>query len=380
MTTVSPEQATNAASEPSADSQESGNLPSLESTPLEAIEGHLYGDKPISFGEPEAPKEPVPPEAPEAPKEPEPPKEPEAPEPPKEPVPPEPEGKILPNRITTKQFNDVEQEAIALGKALKDAGEEVPSLKERIEIIERRHSEAAKPAPAPEPAKPRESERLGTELAEIDAQLEKFGTEEQVMSPDVVKLIQKRSDIAAELALARSADKAEAGKVQSKSESTRTEALQESYDTYPSLADKTSPLARMVAERVSELTDPTHPDHGTLFTAEAPLTIVNRQATNLARKIATEKSIPFAEALASLLRPPAPKTVAQPAKEDTTKEQIVTRKVQPASGAATTAEPAPAPTPEERLGDPNSYDPKSGDQFMAEKSGRPRRYILGANG
>ena len=54
-----------------------------------------------------------------------------------------PVKRILPNRISTVQFNDVEKEAIALRRELKESGDDV-SLKEAIEIVE--HRRAQKPA------------------------------------------------------------------------------------------------------------------------------------------------------------------------------------------------------------------------------------------
>lgn len=273
--------------------------------------------------------------------------------------------KILPNRINTAQFDAVEQEAIALGKQLKDAGHEVPPLKERIEIVELRKAreaqadQAARQAAA-QPPQPSEVDKLTTELEEVEAVIRKATEEEAPFNAELSQAVAKQATLTAKLELAKAQEQQAQAASDIEFNRVRTESKQEAETLYPDAAQPNSELGRAVQAEIAALKVPGHPDHDTLFAANAPLLVTQRAATSLAKAHAKAQGITVPEAMARLMGQAPAAPAAKPV-------QPTTRKVQPASGAATEAPKPPAPDGSELLNKP--YDPEAYDAWMDQSMG-----------
>ena len=368
------EQAPNAAPEAPANA---GVLPPLSATPIASLDSIF--DEPAPAPAPSEVQQP-------APTVPEPTPEPEAPvadaptdEPAAEPEPtPEPTARVLPNRISTQQFSETEQEAIALGKALKEAGEDVPSLKERIEIVEGRNKAKAQaeamPPPPPKPPEPSAVDTLTAELAELDAKLAEAGEKESPLTPELVETIGKRSTVAADLALAKERQANVEAAARQGFEAQRAAADAKAKALFPSLSDKSSELRLRVNKEIAARQNPAHPDHESLFVAKSPLIITQDVATALAEELAEANGTSVAEELAALMPKPAARTAAPAATPKPAVATPQTKKVTPASGAAAQAPAPPAPDPAALLRKP--FDPKAYDDDFENVWG-PKKFMLG---
>lgn len=342
-------------------------LPPLSATPIDQLDALAFGEK-VLVAEPESieqtPATPVPAEEPKVGEVPavepvsaETTEEP-TPEPAEEPETKAEKAKILPNRISVdRNFSPVEQEAILLKRQLEEAGEEVPSLKERIEIVERRHAAAAKaeetPAPPARPPEPSEVDTLTAELAEIETKLNEAG--EDATFKELAPIIAKQAAVTAKLAVANArAEDAEA-RANQVFESDRAKATAKASELFPDATNKASELNKRVNQRIAEMKNKAHPDHDTLFAAKSPLLITQTVAMELATEKAEANGTSVAEELAKLM-PSKGKPVA---KAPTTPAAVVptTKKVQPASGSAAPAPQPPAPSDADMLKKP--YDPKA---------------------
>lgn len=267
-------------------------------------------------------------------------------EPVTEPVATEPQAetpaKILPGRISTSQFSDMEKEAIAHLREMRQTDPEA-SIKDAYVIIEKRH-EAARAAQAAQQAESEAADPLAElrqELADVDAELDKAGESETLFGKEQVKLVRLRSDLAAKLAKAeakaeaaqeleqRESNKSENAKIATTFEKSKAEAIA----LYPDLADENSALGAHARAYLEEI----GPDSPIRQQPDAPMIVGQQAALRRARELAVEKSISIGEALQSLGAKPVAKTAApaapaapQPAK-----------KITPATGAAPNV-PVPA--------------------------------------
>lgn len=274
----------------------------------------------------------------------EPPKE-EPKEAPKAEEPPAGKEKILPHRVSTSQFTPTEQRAIALAKEFEAAGETVPSLRDRIDMIERRDREAqaaeeAERAAAAEPPKPSESETLAAQLGDIDQKIS--AAEENGDTAEALKLTRQRSDVALAHDRALRSEGEARNHYRSQVEEGRAASKAEAVKMFPSSADDSTPMGQEVQNTLRALRNPKHPDHEILYTVNAPMRLAQMAAHNLAQRMAQEQGIGFGEAYASLL-----------AKPEVVPPPVPAKKVNPGTAApAPPATKAPA-----KLGDPRTYTP-----------------------
>lgn len=248
--------------------------------------------------------------------------------------------RILPNRVSTAQFSDTEQQAIALGKALKDAGETVPSLKERIEIVEARQQKqapVATPDPEPEP-------QHGDALTELDEKLKlaterrkelakSLGTEELEEAKDEIEqLRQQKAAIESQQAKA-------AAEKQDVFATERSNSIKAAKGQFPSSTDPKSELAQAIAARIESIAK--DPARSVLLSdPKAPEVIAAEAAMQLAKLRAADNGTSFAKELAALMESDAPAQAAATATQPT--PQV--RKPTTAGGAASIP-PATPPAP-----------------------------------
>ncbi len=248
--------------------------------------------------------------------------------------------RILPNRVSTAQFSDTEQQAIALGKALKDAGETVPSLKERIEIVEARQQKqapVATPDPEPEP-------QHGDALTELDEKLnaamdrrkelaKSLGTEELEEAKDEIEqLRQQKAAVESQQAKA-AAEKQDAFATE------RSNSIKAAKGQFPSSTDPKSELAQAIAARIESIAK--DPARSVLLSdPKAPEVIAAEAAMQLAKLRAADNGTSVAKELAALMESDAPAQAAATATQPT--PQV--RKPTTAGGAASIP-PATPPAP-----------------------------------
>ena len=238
--------------------------------------------------------------------------------------------RILPNRVSTAQFSDTEQQAIALGKALKDAGETVPSLKERIEIVEARQqnqASVATPDPDPEP-------QPDTALTELDEKLnaamdrrkelaKALGTEELEEAKDEIEQLRQQKAAAESRKAQAAATKADAFATD------RSESIRAAKGQFPSSTDPKSELAQAIAARIESIAK--DPDRSVLLSdPKAPEVIAAEAAMQLAKLRAADNGTSIGKELAALMEPDAPAHAAATATQPT--PQV--RKPTTAGGAA----------------------------------------------
>lgn len=255
--------------------------------------------------------------------------------------------RILPNRVSTAQFSDTEQQAIALGKALKDAGETVPSLKERIEIVEARQQKqapVATPAPEPEP-------QHDTVLTELDEKLKlaterrkelakSLGTEELEEAKDEIEqLRQQKAAVESQKAAVESQQAKAAAEKQDAFATERSNSIKAAKGQFPSSTDPKSELAQAIAARIESIAK--DPARSVLLSdPKAPEVIAAEAAMQLAKLRAADNGTSVAKELAALMESDAPAQAAATATQPT--PQV--RKPTTAGGAASIP-PATPPAP-----------------------------------
>lgn len=272
------------------------------------------------------------------------------------------EPKTLPNRISTSQFDPTEQEAIALRHRMKLAGEDVPSLKEAIEIVEARQAKTPKAAEAPEPE---------TDLAPLEAKLaelksKRAETLKALGLDDVLAIEQEMESAKAELsevqAKARAKQQSEAESIQE----ARVTARDSAIELFPDAASQDTALGQEINALVAEMRSPKHRDHGVLNTQNAPMFVAQAAAQRLAQRQAAETGVSFAQAFASLMAQPA---AAKPAPASPKPAAVAAPKITPAGGAPTTPLPATTAPKVLDLSSPDSMDPKAIAEYFAKRRG-----------
>lgn len=341
-------------------SDDGTTLPPLSETPIDQLDGHLYGDKPlkIDVGSAEPNKEPA---APAAPPVAEPPKG-DAPVVP--PVPPTDPDKILPNRIPTAQFTEAEQQAIALLRDMR-ATDPGATLKDALALVELRNVPAPEPAPpaAPEPTA---LEKLRAEKTALDAEIAEATEESARITPELAKKFARQAEIAASIAVESDREQTrqfvadqqaqdEHGRLIAGIEKTKGETLQD----FPSAADPTSPLGKACAAVIAEWRN-SERMAPILSTEIAPRAVTNEAADRVAREMAAEKGISFVAARSSLMATGTPVDRTQRAPT--------------ASGASAPTPASPATSLDSLLSSPESFDPAKVDAALYKSNA----FFLGA--
>lgn len=272
----------------------------------------------------------------------------------------------LPERIRTSQFSEIEKEALALRHRLKEAGEDVPSIKEAIELVEVLR-EKNKPAPSPAVAAIEQRNTLDaerttaeTELSEVMEKLDQLAEAESPINRDFLSLQDRKN------ALNRRLENIQ-GRHDARIASVRGESRASAIEMYPSAADASSALGRQINADIAEMrTNVHHPDRALLTLENAPEAIAAYSANKVATQIAKEQGSTKVAALQTLMaKPPEAKA---PAKETTAAPTTQTRKVAPVSGAASTKTEAPKPEPW-NAADPKTFQPEAYDDLYKGNKG-----------
>ncbi|MCG3768883.1 MAG: hypothetical protein JW394_1004 [Nitrospira sp.] len=237
-------------------------------------------------------------------------------------VPAEPaKEKILPNRITSSQFNQTEQEAIALLREMRHTDKDA-TLKDAYIIVEQRQ-EAAKanqPEPTADPV-----EQIEASLSDLRAKRRELATNGSLYETDLDDInvqienqIQELAELKAERRIeGKSAARAQSEAINNTFEQSKAKALA----SYPTLADETSEHSAATRAYIAELRTPGHPNAALLEAVDAPMLI------------------------AMLTAPQTPKATQQPAKPAAAPPAAPQpKKIQTAS-AATPATPQPTQQP-----------------------------------
>ena len=276
-----------------------------------------------------------------------------------------PVKRILPNRISTVQFNDVEKEAIALRRELKESGDDV-SLKEAIEIVE--HRRAQKPAVEQQQEQHQETQTqetdalgaLTTKRAELMQQRRQVA-EVDPFDPALVDLDTQleavRDDIAETRAfnkLQQQQQQEQAARGKEKVINAREDIKQQALSVYPSAGDDKSPLGREVAKVIAEMSDPSHPDHAVLFATKAPKLVIDEAVERIADRVSKARGVTREQVIASLRAKPteSSSTSAVQTTQTTTRPAV-----RPVSGARQT-DPAQKTLTGQELLDEVGFDPK----------------------
>ncbi len=267
--------------------------------------------------------------------------------------------KKFPNRIATAQFSDTEKEALALRKSAKDAGEEVPSLREALEIVEARHEEK----PKAKPAQRIDTDPIRAKLAELHAK--RVETLKSLGLDEVVNIEAEQAELNAQLDQARAEQQAQRDSLKPALEQSRDEALA----VFPSAAQQDTPLGKEINALVSEMRKNGHPD---LSEPDAPMLVAQKAAARLATKQAKEQGIPVSQAFAALMAGKTPATAATtPAKTEPAKPKIT-----PASGAAATPPPTNGAPKVLDLNSPDAHDPRKIAEFFKANSRHNSGFVL----
>ena len=221
---------------------------------------------------------------------------------------PEARSKVLPNRITTAQFTDIEQEAIALGKQYRDAGEEAPPLEDRIAIVKTRraeHAAANPPEPEPEEVLGEVDTELAEAIAEKDELVKSLGIEEyDAKNKRIAELERKKSE--AENARTQKANLANDAFSQA-----RNASIEKAKHIFPSSKDPQSELGQEIQSLITEIrTDQHHPDRSILSATNAPVLVAQSAAQRLAERRAEASGRSVAAELTAMMNS-APSTQRQ---------------------------------------------------------------------
>jgi hypothetical protein len=187
--------------------------------------------------------------------------------------------RLLPNRISTAQFDAREQEAIALKHELAKHGEQV-SLREACERVEAKYAGLQAAAytrpdmlvPEPEPDAitrlQREAEALAARIDEMDG---------EVVTPEYSRLAREHAEMLADLKVARLEQRMAAERAHATRMAARESAKAETLRAYPTANDDDSLLGGEIARIYAELSaDPGHPDRARFAQDDGPRWITER--------------------------------------------------------------------------------------------------------
>ena len=270
-----------------------------------------------------------------------------------------PTKRILPNRISVAQFNDVEQEAIALRRQLNNDGDKV-SLKEAIELVE--HRRAEKPAEQRQETETKEVsgiDALMTRRAELLQQRRELA-EVDPFDPSIADVETQIEEVRDQIAETKALTKLEDQRKQEQITKGKEEAIsaretvkQQTLAVYPSAGDDKSPLGREVAKVIAEFSDPKHPDHPMLFATKAPKLVIEEAVDRIADRVSRARGLTREQVINSLRAKDSSSTVQ-------TQERTPVR---PVSGARQT-DPAQKALTGQELIDYAGFDPKKIDEAL----------------
>lgn len=266
----------------------------------------------------------------------------------------EPE-KILPNRISTKQFDSREQEAIALRHDLANQGEKI-SLLEACQRVEAKYAGVTPAADATIPeldtdAGPTEIETLEQEAKALAERLAEF--DDGLVNAEFRRLqsehAEKLADIKVAKLEAKLASQKQAETAQTQAEKARAERMTareankaEVLKEYPTAADAKSPLGKELTLLFNEVNgDPNHPYRAEMAKDTFPAFLTQKAVES---KTAELKSLGFTAEQATAIIKGQPLETAKPAKAEQPKQTTVPRTV-----LVTQAGPKAAPSPKPAL-------------------------------
>lgn len=274
---------------------------------------------------------------------------------------PEPTEKILPSRISTKQFPPVVQKTMAVFHDLKDVFTDEAARWDAAEKIVAEENKQAEKAAASEAeriaANPDPVDVLESEVAKIEAEIRQAGADGMVIeSPELAELQISLAQKMGAMALAkfqREQSQREAERSQESAvDAVYAESRSEMLSKYPSAAREGSILYDAIQKEATELQKPGHPDrHRIDGQSDAPKFLTQR---GIAR-VASDLGISFEQADAMLsggkvpvaTPAPAPKVpVATPAPGP---QPAAAMNLNPAAGNSQTAQPAKPPSESETL-------------------------------
>ena len=288
----------------------------------------------------------------------------------------------LPHRIPTSQFDPDTQRALATMHAMNDGrkpGEDgYVNLRQVMDMLtpKAQPQQAAPLVQQPDPAQVAASrvDQIEAQIADLRRQRQDQidngnPTDETESQLEKANRALISATVQAEVAKTRVADEQarEAAQAEAQLKKLRTESRDRAVKDYPDAANPTSPIGvRLVALRKA-MEDPTHPDHGMLYTATIPEVLVQKAVNQLAYEASEKENIPLAQALARFT-PKAVPSQAAPAPQPPAAAEPQPRKVLPASGGNRTTPPVAAKPPE---------------QLVQEAKNNPklaREYLYGASG
>lgn len=222
-------------------------------------------------------------------------------------VPPVEPEKLLPNRINTSQFDDREQEAIALKHDLEKEGEKI-SLKEACERIEAKYgprpaAEVTPPIPAPV-VEPAHIVAARAELAALSQQIKDTARDE--LNRDEIEdlrmvYVEKLADLKSELKISKLKDELSADQlaqaVRTKQITARDASKEATLKEYPTANDDDSLLgAEITKQYLAIQSDTKHPDRARSGADDFPAYLTEKAAKAVSARL--QKTLGYTEAQA----------------------------------------------------------------------------------
>lgn len=270
------------------------------------------------------------------------------------------DGDDLPAGIHRPRLTDPDDQIIAaLYKQAQEKGKPITWAEAERRV---KGEPAAAETPVAAEQTPDGLETMTADLAEVDRQLTEAGASEGLMSPEIVALIQRRSDLAAELKTEQKLRERDQKSAQQQSTAAEAQARQKQADAvnvarkeYPGIAASGSPLNAEANRLLAE-----YAGSAMLARTDGPLRIAEQAAKNVAAANADANGTRFADELAKL-KPAAKAAPAAPAATPTPAAKPAPRKIlTPASGTAATRTPDQPKTDSERFQEVTRFtDPKA---------------------
>lgn len=258
--------------------------------------------------------------------------------------------KILPNRITTSQFDEREQKAINLmhvvnaGKKPGDVGRiGIADALAQLDQMEGKGKAATPPAPTPIEQTSAKVTEAETHLAALREQ-----KKEAIENGEPVTEIEEQIELARDAVIeqrveAKHQQAAKVAETQSEGERQRAAIRADLSKDFPTMDVPTSDLGIAIRETITDLHREDHPDHLDLFKVEAPEKVLTAALKHLAKKDgislpqAVLKYSAPAQAPVAAKAAPAPKPPATPPP----------KKFTPANGSQATQPPKGQPSVQE---------------------------------
>ncbi len=171
---------------------------------------------------------------------------------------------------------------------------------------------------------------LETEVADLKSKLDAAGGDEGLYTKEISQWTQALADKTADLKLAKRdlADAEEDARLEAEESAANwktsvDKSRAKAIETYPAVADEATPLGKAVADRITAMRSPSHPDHNLLFSASVPEIVTRMVADELGIAPVKKVETPIVQKK----QEPPPKS----------------KKVEPASGVKSAAGTGPTP-------------------------------------